>query len=563
MNILINGQQLHAEEGDTILNVCRKNSIDIPTLCFHPDLFTSGRCRICIVKVHGKIVTSCNTCVQENMEVITEDPEIFQHRKILLELMIGNAPHILAEDNEVTRLAKRYGIHKAQFAPKQKKHKDDTSGCLVFDNNKCILCGRCVQKCQITQGVYAIGYGNRGEKSVITTYPHADIKDSVCINCGQCSVVCPTGAIKEKDYSESVYAALKDPNKHVIIQPAPSIRASIAETQGLPPGTISTGQLVTVLKMMGFDKVVDTNFGADLTIIEEGTELIERIQNKGPLPLITSCSPGWVKFIEHFYPDMLPLVSSCKSPQQMTGTLIKTYYAQKNNYDPKDIVSVSIMPCVAKKFEAKRPEMHTSGYQDVDYVLTTREMGRMIQKMNIDFQSLPETPFDSFMGESSGAAVIFAVTGGVMEAALRFASEVLEKKTLEAIDYKQVRGLQGIKEATLSLGGMDITVAVAHGTGNAHKLMHLIQEHPHKYHFIEIMACEGGCIGGGGQPIPTTKKIIAKRSEAVYAIDKHLPYRKSQQNPEIIQLYKDFLGKPGGELAHKYLHTHYKKRSLY
>jgi len=562
INITINKKVFEANDNETILDTCKRNNIYIPTLCYHPDLKKEAKCRICIVEANGKIVTSCNTFVQKDMIIITENEKINEHRKTLLELMMGNDPKLLEEaENELVDIAKKLKISKTPFKKLIDKPSRGYGGVLHVDNNKCIMCGKCVQKCQITQEVFAICYDKRGVNTLVTPYLQKKLDDTVCIFCGQCSLSCPTGAIKEKDYTEEVFKAIKDPTKHVIVQSAPSIRATIGETQGMPVGSKVTGKLVTALKQMGFDKVVDTNFAADLTIIEEGTELIDRIQNKKPLPLFTSCSPGWVLFMEHFYPELIPNVSSCKSPQQMMGTMIKTYYAKKNNINPKDIVSVSIMPCTAKKFEAQRPEMNTSGYQDVDYVLTTREAGRMIKKAKIDFKNLKDSDFDPLLGESTGAAVIFAATGGVMEAALRFAAEVLENKKLEKIDFTEVRGLAGIKEASLTIAGIELNVAVAHGGSNAHKIIKLVKENPSKYHFIEIMACPGGCIGGGGQPLSTSKNIIQKRTAAIYDIDKNLSYRKSQDNPEIKQIYQDFLGKPGGHKAHELLHTYYIKRN--
>jgi NADP-reducing hydrogenase subunit HndD len=572
MPITINNQKFDFEKNDTILKVCKKNGIEIPTLCAHLDLVPEGRCRICIVEANGKIVTSCDTLAEENMEIVTENEKIKNHIKLMLELMIANSDDILdGTDNEINKLAKKYNVKSSRFNKSSvdksrfdsERYKKTYKNTLKFDNNKCINCGRCVQKCQIIQEVFAIGYEGRSFDTCITPYLRKELTDTVCVLCGQCSLSCPTGAIADDEVSTKILEAIKDPKKHVIVQPAPSIRASIGEMQGLPVGTKVTYKLVTALKKLGFDKVVDTDFAADLTILEEGTELINRIKNKKPLPQFTSCSPGWVLFLEHFYPELLPNMSSCKSPQQMMGTLIKTYYAKKHNIDPKNIVSVAIMPCTAKKFEAQRPEMNDSGFQDVDIVITTRELGKLLNKQKIIINDQKETPFDSLMGISTGAGVIFAVTGGVMEAALRYAADVLEDKSLTDIEYTEVRGLDGIKQASIPIAGMTVNVAVAHGLANAHKLVKHVKENPNKYHFVEIMACPGGCIGGGGQPLSTNKKIVEKRTKAIYEVDKDLPIRKSQDNPEIKQIYNDFLGEIGGEMAHKLLHTKYTKRNRY
>jgi len=562
ITVTIDETPYQSDKDETILALCRQNNIPVPHLCYHPDLEAQGNCRICVVEADGKVVSACNTKVHDGMQIVTKSAQIDRLRKMVMELMLGNSPEeLLAGKTELSHVAKKLDVHSTRFKKREEKFRDTSTDILVFDNNKCITCGKCIQKCQIVQEVFAIGYSNRGHNTKVGPYLDRDLAQSVCVFCGQCSLACPSGAITESDEITSVLAALKDPTKHVVVQPAPSIRASIGETQGMPVGSKVTGKLVTCLKKLGFDKVSDTCFGADLTIVEEGTELIGRIKNKGPLPLITSCSPGWVIFFERFYPEMLPLLSSCRSPMQMTAPLIKTYYAEKNGIDPKDIVSVALMPCVAKKFEARRPEMNASGYQDVDYVLTTRELGKVITASGIDFKTLPDTPFDSLMGISTGAGMIFAATGGVMEAALRFTADKLENKDLEKLDYNEVRGLAGVKEAHLEIAGMELNVGVANGLANAHKLLGLVKKDPNRFHFIEIMACEGGCIGGGGQPRPTDKSIIKKRTEAIYSIDKKLPFRKSHQNPEIIKVYEDFLGEPGGHKAHELLHTHYRQRN--
>ncbi|MCK5282083.1 MAG: [FeFe] hydrogenase, group A [Nanoarchaeota archaeon] len=562
INIAINGIQMQVEEGKTILETCLKHNIDVPYLCWHPDLAAQARCRICIVEANGKMITSCNTKVQEDMNIVTENEEIIKARKLNLELLIANHD-IINENNEVAELAKKLGITESRFDKLHDKSVDSTSAAIYRDNNKCILCGRCVQKCQEIQSVYALGFANRGHYTEVTSWFDHGLGEVACTQCGQCSNICPSGAITEVGSIKEVMDAVKDPDKVVIVQTAPSIRGTLGETQGMPPGSLVTGKMVSALRRIGFDKVLDTDFTADLTIVEEGTELIHRIKNKGILPMITSCSPGWIKFIEHFFPELLPNLSTCKSPQQMFGTLAKTYYAEKNNMDPSKIISVSIMPCTAKKFECARPEMDDSGFRDVDYVLTTRETGKIISAEGIDFKNLPDESFDPIMGSSSGAAAIFGATGGVMEAALRTAADILEGKDLEKFEYTAVRGQEGIKEAAVEVAGMKINVAIAHGLENARRLMETVKENPSKYHFIEIMACVGGCVGGGGQPMPTNSEVIRKRSGALYNQDKNLELRKSHKNPEIIQLYKDFLGEAGGHKAHELLHTKYTKRNVF
>jgi len=562
MNIAINGVTFEAEPGKTILEFCLEQNIDIPHLCYHPDLKPTAKCRICIVEVNGKIVTACNTKLQNDMNIVTENKELIDARKLNLELLLVNHK-VLEEDTELSRLAKKLGVEKSRFEKLYDKRIDEKSPAIMRDNNKCILCGRCVQKCQEIQTVNAIGFSKRGHYTEISSYFGHSLNDVACVTCGQCTNICPSGAFKEKDYIEEVRATLNDPDKIVIVQTAPSIRGTLGETQGMPPGILVTGKMVSVLRKLGFDKVLDTDFAADLTIVEEGNELIQRIKNKGVLPQITSCCPGWIKFIEHFYPKLIPNISTCKSPQQMFGAILKTYYAKKHNMNPKNIVSVSIMPCTAKKFECNREEMHDSGLKDVDYSLTTRELGRMIKKAEIDFKSLPDEFFDLIMGSSSGAAAIFGATGGVMEAALRTVADLLEGKDLKHLNYEAVRGIKGIKEASVKIAGMNINVAVAHGLGNARKLLERVKEDPSRYHFIEIMSCEGGCVGGGGQPIPTTKAIAKKRAEALYEQDQSLVLRKSHKNPEIKMLYKDFLGECESDKIHHLLHTKFIERNIF
>jgi len=565
MQVRINKKDYAVEAGKTILDVCLENGIDVPFLCFHPELKPEGRCRMCIVNVDDRLMTSCNLMVKAGMQIETHTEEIEKLRKLNLELMLSNNKELLNNgENEVAKLAEKYNIKKEDLHFEEKKKTvDDLSPSLVRDNSKCILCGKCVQKCQQVQNVNAIGFIGRSHFSEIAPPFNHSLNAVSCIFCGQCSNVCPTGAIKEKEHIEEVKAAILDPNKIVVVQTAPAVRATLGETQGMPPGSLVTGKIVVALKQLGFDKVLDTAFAADLTIIEEGTGLIQRIKEKGILPMITSCSPGWIKFIEHFYPDLLPHLSSCKSPQQMFGAIVKTYYAEKNNIDPKNIVCVSIMPCTAKKYECTRPGMDSSGQQDVDYVLTTRELGKWLNEEGVKLSVLPDEQYDPLMGEASGAGTIFGATGGVMEAALRYVADKLEGKELDRLDYTQVRGFESVKESTVNIAGTKLNVAVVNGVGNVRKLLDDITAGKSKYHFIEVMACVGGCIGGGGQPMPTTRDIIKKRAEALYKADSALPVRKSHKNPEIIKLYADYLGEPGSKKARKLLYTKYVKRNKY
>lgn len=561
MQITINGKILNVEEGKSILQVCEENNIYIPHLCYHEDLESKAKCRLCLVEINGKIDTSCNNKVKEEMIIKTDTTAIINCRKLNLELLLANKKELLDEDNEVSELAHKFGVTKYIDFVELPTRGVAYCTSLCRDNSKCILCGKCVQKCRDVQGVDAIGFGNRSHLTEICSIFGETIGDIACTFCGQCSNVCPTGAIKEHDFTSEVKAAIKDPNKFVVVQTAPATRATVGETQGMPPGSLVTGKMVAALRKLGFNAVLDTNFGADLTIMEEGTELIGRIEKKGVFPMITSCCPGWIKYIEHFFPDCLPHLSSCSSPHQMFGAIAKTYYAQKKGLDPANMIVVSIMPCTAKKFEAGRPELCNSKFRDVDYVLTTRELGEWLNSERVILKDLPDEFYDPIMGSSSGAGVVFGATGGVMEAALRTVADILEGKDLAKIDYHEVRGMKGIKEATLTIAGRELNVAVAHGLKNAHKIMKEVQAGKSKYHFIEIMACDGGCIGGGGQPIPTTKEIIKKRASAIYHQDAILHLRKSHKNPEILQLYKEFLHKPGSEKSHHLLHTRYKVRN--
>ncbi|WP_427365937.1 NADH-dependent [FeFe] hydrogenase, group A6 [Candidatus Caldatribacterium saccharofermentans] len=568
VTITIDGREVQVPEGVTILEACRMEGIHIPTLCYLEGLSAWGGCRICVVEVEGQpnLAASCVTPVREGMKIWTSSKKVREARKTNLELLLSNHPLDcqLCDRNgscELQELAYQFGVREIRFQGERKVYEvDQSSPSVKRDPNRCILCGRCVRTCREVQTVCAIDFANRGFDTVISPSLGLPLGESVCVNCGQCILACPTGALSEVSHVEMVWEAINDPEKFVILQTAPAIRVSIGEPFGLPPGTVTTGKMVAAFRRLGFDRVFDTNFAADLTIIEEGHEFIARLKQGGKLPLITSCSPGWIKFMEHFYPELMENVSTCKSPQQMFGAVAKTYYAQKLGVDPKDMVVVSIMPCTAKKFECQRDEMCASGFRDVDFSLTTREAARMLKEKGIDLKEMPEEDFDDPLGISTGAAAVFGATGGVMEAALRSVYEILTGKTLEKLDFYSVRGMDGVKEATVDINGMEIHVAVAHGLGNARKVLDQVKAGHSKYHFIEIMACPGGCIGGGGQPIPTNLEIRMKRIEAIYQVDRSLPLRKSHENPAIKRLYEEFLGEPNGEKAHHLLHTHYVPR---
>ncbi|MCE5323974.1 [FeFe] hydrogenase, group A [bacterium] len=570
INLTINGQSLIAEPGDTILTAARKAGIYIPTLCYHSDLMPDGVCRVCSVEVKGQR-TLCAACcypVSDGMEVLTHTPRVREARKMIVELMLANHPQeclTCAKSGkcELQALAKEFGIQDIRFKGERKIwDKDQSSLSVIRDPEKCILCNRCVRTCDDIQSVAALHAANRGWNAVIVPGMGDELADVVCVNCGQCINRCPTGALKGNDPAAKIWEAIYDPTKHVLVQTAPAVRAAIGEEFGMPAGSRVTGKMVTALKMMGFDRVMDTDFTADLTIMEEGSELIERIKTGGVLPQLTSCSPGWIKFIEYYYPELLPHVSSCKSPQQMFGALAKTYYAQKMGIDPANIVSVSIMPCVAKKFECERPEMADSGYQDVDYVLTTREAAGMMKEAGIDLPNLADSEYDDPLGMSTGAAVIFGNTGGVMEAALRTAYELITGQPVPDINIEAVRGMEGVRSATVMVGDLSVKAAVAHGLANARQVLEGIKNGEFKdYHFIEIMCCPGGCIGGGGQPQPTSEEIRKARVKAIYDEDESMAIRKSHENPAVVKLYEEFLDKPLSHKSHELLHTHYTPRS--
>jgi NADH-quinone oxidoreductase subunit G/NADP-reducing hydrogenase subunit HndD len=567
VKLTIDGIQVEAPAGTNVLEAAKGAGIKIPTLCYLKELNEIGACRLCLVEVQGArtLQAACVTPVAQGMVVRTGTPEVRRARKLNLELILSNHPRECltcqrSTNCELQQLASEMGIEELRFAGDMPPYGPDLSSpSLVRDPRKCVLCRRCVSVCEKVQQVSAIAPQERGFNTVIAPAFLDPLGEAACINCGQCALVCPTAAICEKDQTAQVWQALADPQKHVVVQTAPATRVSIGEMFGLPPGSVVTGKMVAALRRLGFDRVFDTDFTADLTIMEEGSELIKRLTEGGALPLITSCSPGWIKFIEHFYPDMLPHLSTCKSPQQMFGALAKTYYAEKAGLDPADIYVVSIMPCTAKKFEAGRPEMNGSGHQDVDVVLTTRELGKMLKEAGIDFNTLQEEEYDHPFGITTGAGVIFGATGGVMEAALRTAYELVTGDTLLSLDFQEVRGLDGVKEASVNLKGTTLHVAVAHGLGNAREILERVKN-GRQYHFIEIMCCPGGCIGGGGQPIPTTHEIREKRAAGIYSADLSLPLRKSHENPAVQALYEEFLGQPLGHKSHALLHTGYTPR---
>ena len=571
VTLTIDGRQVTVPAGTSVLEAATQAGAKIPTLCYLEGLNEIGSCRLCVVEIEGAktLAASCVTPAAQGMVVHTNTRQVREARRAVLELIISNHPFecltcVRSGSCELQALAESLGIRKVRFEGAKAHHPvDNSTPSIVRDPDKCILCRRCVAVCEQVQGVSAINVSGRGFDSVVSPAGQLPLNDAACTLCGQCILVCPTGALSEVDSTRKVWEALGNPKKHVVVQTAPAIRVALGEEFGLAPGSIVTGQMVAALRALGFDRVFDTNFTADLTILEEGNELLQRLTTGGTLPMITSCSPGWIKFIEHFYPDMLGNLSTCKSPQQMFGALAKTYYAEKAGVDPAEMFVVSIMPCTAKKFECERPEMRSSGYQDVDAVLTTRELARMLREAGIDPTALEPAAYDAPLGIGTGAAVIFGATGGVMEAALRTVYEVVMKKELPSLDFREVRGFEGIKEAEVALGDTIVRVAVAHTLGNARKLLERVRSGEASYHFIEIMACPGGCIGGGGQPIGTNTERRLERIDAIYQADRDLPLRKSHDNPEVKQLYEEFLGEPLGHKSHELLHTHYTARGVW
>ncbi len=589
INLIIDNKTVSVEKGKTILDAAKKINVRIPTLCHHEDLCVAGNCRICVVQVEGSrtLTASCSTPAEEGMIIRTNTPKVRNARKDIVALLVSEhntqcTTCYRSMNCELQSLSAEYNIDNNRYLSILKPNIsiDRSSWSIEKDDSKCVRCQRCVRTCAELQHVNALTVSGKGKDMKISTFMELPLNEAICTNCGQCVIHCPTGALTERRYFDRVWEAIGNEKKHVIMNTAPSVRVALGEMLGYPVGTRVTGKMVTAMKRMGVDSVLDTDFTADLTIIEEGNELLQRLKkvlvdhnSSVKLPMMTSCCPGWVKFAEHIFPEHLGHLSSCKSPQQMFGALSKTYYAEKKGIKPEDIVSVSIMPCAAKKFEANRPEMNSSGFRDIDAGLTTRELGLMIKQSGLNFAELEDSAYDSLMGESTGAGVIFGATGGVMEAALRTAYEVVTGKEVpfKNLNILPVRGMEGIKEASIKiegclpewsfLEGVELRVAVAHGLINARTIMDEVAEGKSPYHFIEIMACPGGCIGGGGQPIPTNEEIRKKRTQAIYEEDMGMPKRKSHENPEIKKIYKEFLKEPLGEISHHLLHTTYKKRN--
>ncbi len=576
ITVKVNGVEVSVPKGATVLEAAHAAGFEIPTLCYMKEINEIGACRICVVEVNEgrgfRLVAGCVYPCTDNMEILTASPKVIESRKKTLELILSTHDRkclscVRSGNCELQKLCKDYGIEDAsKYDGANNVYEVDNSAAHMYrDNNKCILCRRCVAVCANTQGIGVIGANERGFKTYIGSAFDMGLGETSCVSCGQCIAVCPVGAIAEKDYIKPVLEAIADPEKVVLVQTAPAVRAGLGECFGLPIGTNVEGKMVAALRRLGFDKVFDTDFAADLTIMEEANEFLDRVKNGGKLPLITSCSPGWVKYCEHYFPEMTENLSSCKSPQQMFGAVAKTYYAEKMGIAPKNIVMVSIMPCTAKKFEIGRDDQNAAGVPDVDYSLTTRELGRMIERSGINFLGLADEKFDDPLGLSTGAAVIFGATGGVMEAALRTAVYTLTGEN--PIDFPEVRGTEGIKEATYNVAGMDVKVAVASGLANAKELLEKVQKGEADYHFIEIMGCPGGCVNGGGQPqvamgIRNFVDIRAERAKVLYNIDAEMPVRQSHENPAIKALYDEFLEKPGSHKAHELLHTTYVKRSI-
>ncbi|MDD4493894.1 MAG: NADH-dependent [FeFe] hydrogenase, group A6 [Eubacteriales bacterium] len=573
VNITIDNRKLKVPSNYTVLQAARDANIDIPTLCFLKDINEIGACRMCVVAIKGarSLQAACVYPVSEGLVIDTKSPAVREARKVTLELILSNHDRncltcVRSRNCELQKLAEELNIKDIRFdGDRRKMPVDNFSPSIIRDPNKCVLCRRCVSMCTNIQGIGAIGVNERGFKTTVSPAFHKSLNEVPCAMCGQCITVCPVGALREKDDTDKVWAALANPELTVVVQTAPAVRVALGEEFGMPVGSRVTSNMIASLRRLGFKKVFDTNTAADLTIMEEGTELLDRIKNGGKLPLITSCSPGWIKYCEHNYPEFLGNLSSCKSPHEMFGAVLKSWYAEKEGLDPSKIFVVSIMPCTAKKFEAQRPELSSNGYPDVDVVLTTRELARMIREAGIDFTELPLRHFDDPMGEASGAAVIFGATGGVTEAALRTVAEILSGKSIDEVEYNEVRGTKGIKEVVIRLENITLKAAVVNGLGNAKKLLDRIKAGEVDYHFIEVMACPGGCVTGGGQPIQPSEvrswiDLRRVRASAIYEEDRDMPIRKSHENPAVQLLYKDYFEKPGSHKAHELLHTHYTPR---
>ncbi|MBN2875675.1 MAG: iron hydrogenase small subunit [Spirochaetales bacterium] len=580
VTLTVDGYDVSVAAGSTILDACRVAGVRVPTLCHLQGVCSNASCGICVVEVAGakSLVRSCVRAAESGQKIRTGGPRVMEARRTVVELLLANHPeHCLSclrsGSCELQALSELVGVRERTFPVTRKPGIADTSGwSIVRDNDKCILCGRCVAVCRDTQSVSAIEFTGRGIRTRIAPFMDRPLSESACVSCGQCTLVCPTGALTERDETDEVFAAIHDPSKTVIVQTAPAIRASLGEALGMPAGSLVTGKMTAALRRLGFDRVFDTQFAADLTIMEEGSELLSRLSTAGTLPMISSCSPGWIRFIETYYPSLLPHLSTCKSPQQMFGSLAKSWWAQKLGLDPATVVVVSIMPCTAKKSEARRPEM-TGAWQwwqnhgrdgtpffDVDYALTTRELARMVRRAGIDFSTIPEEGFDDVLGASTGAATIFGATGGVMEAALRTAYELATGSPLPTLELEAVRGFEGIREAAIAINGRTVRVAVAHTLKNARVVLDAIAAGTSPYAFVEIMSCPGGCLGGGGQPVAATWEILEKRRQALYTEDRGLPLRRSHENPEVLALYREFLGAPLGHESHALLHTKYAAR---
>jgi len=571
IKLSIDGAPVEVDPGSTILDAARKVGVHVPTLCFHPELRLEGSCRLCVVEIEGvkTLAASCVYPAASGMRVRTNSEVVRSTRKSIIELLLANHPPdclVCSRHGtcELQAVSHQLGVRKVRFKREDRNQPQDLSSvAVVRDPSKCILCARCLRVCEQVQRVSAISLAGRGSKAMVTTPFGHGLADGPCVACGQCIKVCPVAALKEADATQETWRALGDPTLHTVVQVAPAVRAALGEEFGMRPGALVTGKLVTALRKLGFAQIFDTQFGADLTIVEEGHEFLRRLNDNKDLPLITSCSPGWVKYAEHFYPEMLPHLSTCKSPQQMVGALVKTYYAKRIGIPPSKIFHVAIMPCTAKKFEAVRPEMGRDGVRDVDAVLTTRELAAMLKEAGIDFANLPDSEFDLPLGMSSGASAIFGVTGGVTEAVLRSVTELKTGKELEDIEFHAVRGFAGVREAAVALNGMTLKIAIVNSLGQAEKLLRKVKRGEAPYHFIEIMGCLGGCVGGGGQPFSKDSEITHKRAAAMYRQDHLKRVRKSHDNPAVRELYRTFIGEPNGEKAHALLHTHYHARSRY